>query len=154
GVEQHSGPFAGLRVVELGRFIAAPYCGQLLADGGADVIKVEPLEGDESRLNSFLMPGEGRQFLNKNRGKRSIAVSLRDERALAAVKQLAESADVVIANFRPGVAKRLGLDYATLSATNPRLIYAENSAFGDDGPLAGAPGMNTILEGYAGMTQL
>src|SRR5262249_36648188 len=66
---------------------------------------------------------------------------------------LAESADVVIANFRPGVAKRLGLDYATLSATNPRLIYAENSAFGDDGPLAGAPGMNTILEGYAGMTQ-
>jgi formyl-CoA transferase len=148
------GPFAGLIVVEFGRFIAAPYCGQLLADGGADVIKVEPLQGDESRLNSPLMPGEGRQFLNKNRGKRSIAVNLSDPRALAAMKRLAARADVVIANFRPGLARRLGLDYETLSALNSRLIYAENTAFGDDGPLAGAPGMNTILECYAGMAQL
>src|SRR5579885_477550 len=92
--ERRSGPYAGLRVVEFGRFIAAPYCGQLLADGGADVIKVEPLEGDESRLNSPLMPGEGRQFLNKNRGKRSIAVDLHDGRALAALRRLAAAADV------------------------------------------------------------
>ncbi|MBK9342997.1 MAG: CoA transferase [Dehalococcoidia bacterium] len=72
------GPFSGLRVIEFGRFIAAPYCGQLLADGGADVIKVESLDGDETRRNGAIVPGEGRQFLNKNRGKRSLAVDLSD----------------------------------------------------------------------------
>ena len=148
------GPFAGLRVVELGRFIAAPYCGQLLADGGADVVKVEAVTGDETRRNGPIVPGEGRQFLNKNRGKRSIAVDLGDAEALAAVRKLAAAADIVVANFRPGRAEGLGLDYASLSITNPRLIYAENTAYGLDGPMAGAPGMDVVLAAYSGIAAL
>src|SRR4051812_19565539 len=74
----HSGPYRGVRVIEIGRFIAVPYAGQLMADAGAEVLKLEPLDGDESRLNSGIAPGEGRQFLNKNRGKRSIALEFRD----------------------------------------------------------------------------
>ncbi len=148
------GPFSGLRVVELGRFIAAPYCGQLLADGGADVIKVEGVTGDETRRNGPIVPGEGRQFLNKNRGKRSIAVDLGDAEALAAVRALAAAADIVVANFRPGRADAMGLDYESLAVANPRLIYAENTAYGREGPMAGAPGMDVVLAAYSGIAAL
>lgn len=148
------GPFESLRVVEFGRFIAAPYCGQLLADGGADVIKVEPLDGDETRHHSEIVPGEGRQFLNKNRGKRSLAVNLRDPEATAAVRSIAARADIVVANFRPGQAERLGLDYASLAAGNPRLIYAENTAYGRHGPMADSPGMDVVLAAYSGMANI
>lgn len=145
------GPFAGLRVIELGRFIAAPYCGQLLADGGADVIKVEALIGDETRRNGAILPTEGRQFLNKNRGKRSLAVNLGDAEAVKVVRNLALRSDVLIANFRPGDAARLGLDYAELAASNPRLIYAENTAYGQSGPMANSPGMDLVAQAYAGI---
>lgn len=146
-----SGPFEGLRVVEFGRFIAVPICGQLLADGGADVIKVEALHGDQTRYNGPLIPGEGRQYINKNRGKRSIAVDLRNERVLEAVRTLATGADIVTANFRPGIAASLGLDYETLSRVNPRLIYAENTAFGTEGPMADAPGLDAVVQAYSGL---
>jgi len=145
------GPFDNLRVLEFGRFIAAPYCGQLLADGGADVIKVEPLEGDETRRNGPIVPGEGRQFLNKNRGKRSLAVDLADAEVRAAVVELAARSDIVVANFRPGQAARHGLDYESLSARNPRLIYAENTAYGRRGPMAETAGMDVVLAAYAGL---
>lgn len=145
------GPFDKLRVLEFGRFIAAPYCGQLLADGGADVIKVEPLEGDETRRNGPIVPGEGRQFLNKNRGKRSLAVDLADAEVRAAVVELAVRSDIVVANFRPGQAARHGLDYESLSARNPRLIYAENTAYGRRGPMAETAGMDVVLAAYAGL---
>lgn len=148
------GPFEGLRVIEFGRFIAAPYCGQLLADGGADVIKVESLDGDETRRNGAIIPGEGRQFLNKNRGKRSLAVDLNDAEVAAAVRGLALKADVVVANFRPGQAKRHGLDYESLSEANPRLIYAENTAYGRSGPMADSPGMDVVLAGYSGLLNI
>lgn len=148
-----TGPFAGLRVVEFGRFIAAPYCGQLLADGGADVVKVEAVIGDETRRNGPIIPGEGRQFLNKNRGKRSMAVDLSNRDVRAAIQRLAAGADIVVANFRPGQAERLGLDYESLRAANPRLIYAENTAFGTQGPMAGFPGMDIVMAGYSGMAQ-
>lgn len=151
--ERLAGPFAGLRVVEFGRFIAAPYCGQLLADGGADVIKVEDIIGDETRRNGPIIPSEGRQFLNKNRGKRSLAVDLANAEALAAIRRLAAGADIVVANFRPGQAEKLGLDYQALSAANPRLIYAANTAFGTAGPMAGLAGMDIALVGYSGMAQ-
>jgi formyl-CoA transferase len=147
-------PFEGLRVVEFGRFIAAPYCGQLLADGGADVIKVESLEGDETRRNGAIVPGEGRQFLNKNRGKRSLAVDLRDAEVASAVRRLTLRADVVVANFRPGQAKRHALDYESLAAENPRLIYAENTAYGRSGPMANAPGMDVVVAGYSGLVNI
>lgn len=146
------GPFHRLTVVEFGRFIAAPYCGQLMADGGADVIKVEPLHGDDARRNGTrLSPTEARQFLNKNRGKRSIAVKLSDEGVRRALRGLLGRADVVIANFRPGQAEELGLDYETLAATNERLIYAENTGFGKRGPLSHKAGMDMVLQAYTGL---
>ena len=150
-----TGPFLGLRVVELGRFIAASYCGQLFADGGADVVKVEPLEGDASRRSGTqLTPTEARQYLNKNRGKRSLAVKLNDPEVLAAIKTLARGADVLITNFRPGLAVRFGLDYDTVASTNPRIVYAENTGFGHEGPLAGVAGMDLALQGYTGLAPL
>jgi crotonobetainyl-CoA:carnitine CoA-transferase CaiB-like acyl-CoA transferase len=145
------GPFEGLKVVEFGRFIAAPYCAQLLADGGADVVKVEPVVGDETRRNGEIVPGEGRQFLNKNRGKRSIAVDLSEPTVLRAVRKVAADADIVVANFRPGQSEKYGLDYDALSAANPRLIYAENTAFGRRGPRAGEPGMDLMMVAYTGL---
>ncbi len=148
GVE---GPFAGLRVLEFGQYIAVPYCAQLLADGGADVIKIEPLEGDPSRRNGQVIPTEARQFMNKNHGKRSLSIALDNPEALAAVRALAQRSDVLLTNFRPGQAERFGLDYATIAARNPRVIYAENTAFGREGPLAGAAGMDMMLQAYAGL---
>ena len=148
------GPFEGLRVIEFGRFIAAPYCAQLLADGGADVIKVEPLTGDDTRRTGEVIPGEGRQFLNKNRGKRSLAVDLNVPQVAAAIQRLAANADVVVANFRPGQSERLGLDYATLATRNPRLVYAENTAFGPQGPMAGKPGMDLMMVAYTGLAPI
>lgn len=145
------GPFAGLKVVEFGRFIAAPYCCQLLADGGADVVKVEPLEGDETRRNGAIIPFEGRQYLNKNRGKRSLSVDLGDAEVRRAVQELAASADVVVCNFRPGQSEKLGLDWDSLSSRNPRLIYAENTAFGRRGPMAERPGMDLMMVAYSGL---
>ncbi len=147
------GPFAGLRVVEFGRFIAAPYCAQLLADGGADVVKVEPVEGDATRRNGPIAAQESRQYLNKNRGKRSLALDLSNHTALKAVQRIACGADVVIANFRPGQAKRFRLDYETVAAVNPRCVYAENTAFGEVGPMAGTPGMDVIVQAYTGLSQ-
>lgn len=149
-----SGPFEGIRVVEFGRFIAAPYCAQLLADGGADVIKVEPLIGDDTRRAGEVVPGEGRQFLNKNRGKRAIAVDLNVPAVAAAIQRLSAAADVVVANFRPGQSEPLGLDYESLSAVNPRLVYAENTAFGLKGPMAGKPGMDLMMAAFTGLAPI
>ena len=150
-----NGPYTGLKVVELGRFIAAPYCGQLLADGGADVIKVEPLVGDDARRNGTrFSPTEARQYLNKNRGKRSIALQLSDPRIVRVVQNLLRQADVTIVNFRPGQGEKLGLDYATVARTNSRIVYAQNTAFGTRGHLAGRAGMDILLQAYTGMAPL
>ena len=126
-----------------------------MADGGADVIKVEPLHGDDARRNGTrLSPTEARQFLNKNRGKRSVAVKLADVEVRQALRRLLDRADVVIANFRPGQSADLGLDYETLAATNPRLIYAENTGFGKRGPLRHKAGMDMVLQAYTGLAPL
>lgn len=148
------GPFAGLRVVEFGRFIAVPYCGQLLADGGAEVIKVEPLNGDQSRGNGMLPTGDSRQFVNKNRGKRSVALDLSMPAVADVVAKLVSEADVVLVNFRPGVAERLGIDHPTVAAANPRVIYAVNTAFGDNGPRGGAAGVDVVVQAYAGLCHM
>lgn len=145
------GPFAGIKVLELGRFIAVPYCGEMLAEAGAEVTKVEALDGDQTRHNGPIIEGEGRQFVNKNRGKRSLSVDLGDPEACAAVRALAVQSDVVLANFRPGVSERLGLDYDTVREANPGVIYAENTAFGRRGPMAGLTGMDVVLQGYSGL---
>jgi len=148
------GPLAGLRVLELTQVMAGPFCCQVLGDLGADVVKVEPPgAGDQTRrAMGFRMRGEDTAaFLAVNRNKRSVALDLKDEAHRAAFLRLAEEADVLVENYRPGVAARLGVDYETLSARNPRLIYASISGFGQTGPYASRPGYDLIAQGLAGV---
>lgn len=149
-----TGPFEGLRVLELGRFIAVPVCGQLLAEGGADVIQVEDLEGDQTRHNGPILPFEGRQYFNKNCGKRCISVQLADSEVQEALAALARKADIVLANFRPGLSKKLRLDYESVLSTNPQVIYAENIAYGLKGEMAEMPGMDVVLQAMTGVAHM
>jgi formyl-CoA transferase len=145
---------AGVRVLELTQVMAGPFCGQVLADMGADVIKIEPPEGgDQSRRSlGFAMRGEDTAaFLAVNRNKRSAAIDLKDPERRELFYRLVKTADVLIENYRPGVAARLGVDYETLSELNPRLIYASISGFGQTGPYAMRPGFDLIAQGLAGV---
>jgi len=145
------GALDGIRVVDFTEYIAGPYCTMMLADMGADVVKVERPEGDAWRHTAPLAPYESRGFLGVNRGKRSIALDLDRAEGREIATKLAAGADVVVANYRPGVAERLGLDYATLSAMNPKLVYCENSAFGRAGPYAGRAGFDILSQAATGM---
>ncbi len=144
-------PFAGITVVELGQFVAVPYCAQLLAEGGADVIKVEPREGDPTRHNGPIAPFETRYFVARNRGKRSLPLDLRHPRAKRILDALFERADVVLMNLRPGLAEQLGIDYQTLSAKYPRLVVGNVTAFGKRGPDAGLAGMDLVVQARSGL---
>lgn len=147
-----SGPFSGVTVVEFGQFVVVPFCGQLMADGGARVIKVEPPTGDTYRSwHDQLAPGESRQFLIKNRGKESVAVDLSHGRAQEVVRALVEEADVVLVNLSPAAVARRGLDYESLAATNPRLVYGAVSAYGQVGPEAPLPGMDVVVQARSGL---
>jgi len=146
-----AGALAGIKVVDFTEYIAGPYCTMMLADMGADVVKVERPEGDAWRHTAPVAPYEGRMFLGVNRGKRSIALDLDRDDGRAIAQRLASSADVVVVNYRPGVVERLGLDYETLSASNPSLIYAENTAFGREGPFSGRPGFDILSQAATGM---
>jgi crotonobetainyl-CoA:carnitine CoA-transferase CaiB-like acyl-CoA transferase len=139
-------PLAGVTVVDLTSYIAGSYGAMMLADLGADVIKVESLEGDSFRE----LPG----FYGWNRGKRSIALNLKDPDGRAVVHRLAERADVVMENMRPGVVERLGVDYATLRALNPRVIYCSVTAFGSDGPYRDRPGFDPLIQAMSGVMTL
>ncbi|MCZ6871209.1 MAG: CoA transferase, partial [Gammaproteobacteria bacterium] len=118
-VRSTSAPFTGVRVVEFGQFVAVPFAAQLLAEGGANVIKIEALEGDPTRLLRPLAPGETRTFLSRNRGKHSLPLNLREAPAKPVIDALLEWADVVLMNFRPGLAEQLGLDSAVLAKGFP-----------------------------------
>jgi crotonobetainyl-CoA:carnitine CoA-transferase CaiB-like acyl-CoA transferase len=144
-------PFAGVEVLEFGQFIAVPFCAQLLADGGAHVIKVEALEGDPVRQLAPLAPGETRHFISRNRGKHSLPLDLRHARAREVVDRLLARADVVLTNFRPGLAEELGLDAATLGPRFPRLIVGNVSAFGRHGPDAALAGMDLVVQARSGL---
>jgi crotonobetainyl-CoA:carnitine CoA-transferase CaiB-like acyl-CoA transferase len=146
-----AGALTGIRVVDFTEYIAGPYCTMMLADMGADVVKVERPEGDVWRHTAPVAPYESRGFLGVNRGKRSIALDFEKPEGRAIAQQLAEGADVVVANYRPGVAARLGLDYGSLSAVNSRLVYCENSAFGREGPYAGRAGFDILSQATTGM---
>src|SRR3989454_1249555 len=139
-------PLDGIRVVDLTSYIAGSYGAMMLADLGADVVKVESLDGDPFRE----LPG----FYGWNRGKRSIALNLKDPDGRAIVHRLAERADVVMENMRPGVADRLGVDYATLRKLNPRLIYCSVTAFGSDGPYRDRPGFDPLVQAMSGVMTL
>jgi formyl-CoA transferase len=139
-------PLDGIRVVDLTSYIAGSYAAMMLADLGADVVKVEPLSGDPFRE----LPG----FLGWNRGKRSVAADLKTAEGRAIVERLAARGDVVMENMRPGAADRLGLGWAALSAGNPRLIYCSITAFGSTGPYVDRPGFDPLLQAMSGAMAL
>ncbi len=142
----------GVRVLDLSRVLAGPYCTQLLADMGADVIKVESPAGDDTRRwGPPYVGGEAGYYLSVNRGKRSLAVDLKDPDAAAAVKKLAEKADVIIENFKVGDLARYGLDFASVSAVNPRVVYVSITGFGQTGPRADQPGYDGALQALSGL---
>lgn len=148
-------PLSGFRVLDLTRFLAGPYCTMVLADLGADVIKLEaPGIGDESRTYGPFTGGESCTFIQANRGKRSVALDLKDPRGAALARRLTEDADLVIENFRPGVAGRLGLGYTELSRDRPDLLYCSISGFGQTGPYAGRPGFDIMAQGVTGLMRM
>jgi crotonobetainyl-CoA:carnitine CoA-transferase CaiB-like acyl-CoA transferase len=148
-------PLEGVRVLELANFMAGPYCGMLLGDLGADVVKVEnPAGGDYSRGMPPFTAGEGAGFLLLNRNKRSLALDLKHPRGRELFLALADRADVVVENFRPGTMDDLGLSYQMLAARNPRLVYLTASAYGQDGPYAQRPGLDLILQGMSGVMSI
>ena len=146
-----SGPLSGIRVLEFTQIIAGPFCCQHLADMGAEVMKFEPLEGEPWRLMAELVPKESRTYASLNRGKKSIALDMNRSESRDAIHRMTKDADVVVINYRPGVAEKLGIDYKTLSAINPRLVYCENTAFGRQGPLAKRGGYDIVVQGLTGL---
>jgi len=144
-------PYEGLRVVELGSLVSVPFCGMMLGDLGAEVIKIEPPPGDMSREFGPFVEGESAFFLSVNRNKRSVVLDLKDERARVWLLELIDTADVLLHNFRVGVAERLGLGYEALAERRPGLIYCAVSAFGPDGPDAMRPGVDLIFQAESGM---
>ena len=129
------GPLSGVRVLDLSAYIAGPYGCALLADQGADVVKIEPPTGDNLRKYPSTLAAESRAFLGVNRSKRGIALDLKKPEGLALLLRLVRQADVLVHNFRPSVPKRLGIDFDTLSAINPRLIYCAVTGYGEAGPM-------------------
>jgi crotonobetainyl-CoA:carnitine CoA-transferase CaiB-like acyl-CoA transferase len=143
----------GVRVLDLSRYIFGPFCTQMLADMGADVIKIEPREtGDPARqAGSVRVHGDSASFLARNRNKRSLTVDLRQHDGQEIIRRLTTRSDVLIHNFRPGVMTRLGLDAERLRPLNPSLIYCSLSGYGQDGPLATRPGQDLLLQGMSGI---
>jgi crotonobetainyl-CoA:carnitine CoA-transferase CaiB-like acyl-CoA transferase len=141
----------GIKVLDFSMGVAGPHAGMLCAQHGADVIKVESPEGDWGRRLGDPHGDLTAYFTVYNRGKRSLALDMKDPQALAAVRRLAADADIVIDAFRPGVMRRLGLDYDSLKATNPRVIYLSVTGFGPQGPLSAAPATDAVLQAFTGM---
>ncbi|MBC9734762.1 CaiB/BaiF CoA transferase family protein [Nocardioides marmotae] len=154
--ERARGPLTGLRVVELGQLIAGPFCGQLLGDYGADVIKVEePTNGDPMRRWGYAEEDHGPVHWSVlGRNKRSFACDLRKPEGQELVRKLIGTADIVVENFRPGTMERWGLDYESLSADNPGLIMVRVTGFGQDGPYSSRPGYGSIGEAMGGLRHL
>ncbi len=148
------GPLAGIRILEFTEIIAGPFGGMLLSDMGADVIKVEPPQGESWRLIAQFIPTESRSFMALNRGKKGITLDLTKPEAQEVVAKLIPDTDVVLVNYRPDVGEKLGIDYETLSAMNPKLIYCDNTAFGRKGPQAHRPGYDLIVQGLTGLMAL
>ncbi len=147
-------PLDGIRVLDFTRVLAGPYATTLMADLGADVIKIEAPGGDDYRHVGPFRDGESALFQTVNRGKRSIVLDLRSADDLAVARNLAGRADVVVENFRPGVMEKLGLDAAALQAANPGLVYASVSGFGQCDPHAARPAYDIIVQAMSGLMDL
>jgi crotonobetainyl-CoA:carnitine CoA-transferase CaiB-like acyl-CoA transferase len=151
----HPLPLEGIRVVDLSRVLAGPFCGALLGDFGADVVKVEdPQVGDESRTWPPHKNGEAAGYLVNNRNKRGISVDLKSPDGVEIVRRLVRDADVLIENFRTGTMEEFGLGYDALSAINPRLIYCSVSAFGRTGPRAQGAGYEALMQAFSGIMSI
>jgi formyl-CoA transferase len=153
--EQQAPPLTGIRVVEVGNYMAAPFCGMQLADLGAEVIKVEhPEGGDQVRQSAPLIEGEGSAFMRLNRNKRSIALDLKTDKGKEIFRKLVGTADVVLENLRPGTMRDLELEYESLERLNPALIYIAASGWGQDGPLRDQPGMDIMAQARSGLMSI
>ena len=145
----------GIKVVDLSRTLAGPFCTMLLGDMGADVIKIEePEHGDETRAWGPFWNGEGGQFLTFNRNKRSLGLNLKEKEGIDVVLRLAAKADVMIESFRPGALDRMGLGYEVISRINLRIVYCSISGYGRTGPMAQKPGYDLVIQGYSGLMNL
>src|SRR5258708_218074 len=143
-------PLAGIRVVDFTSMIAGPYCTRLLADCGAEVLKIEEPHGDHMRTRPPLRHGHSAYFGHLNAGKKSVVLDLKSTGGRCAAQDLVANSDIVVENFRPGVMKRLGLDYAMLSAAKPDLVYCSISGFGQTGPRAGQPAYAPVVHAASG----
>ena len=146
-----AGPLEGIRVLEFTQIIAGPFCGVALADFGADVVKLEPLDGGSSRVRRSPIPGENKSFHSLNRGKRSLAIDLKHDDAQRLMQQLVPTFDVVVSNLGYGAAARVGVDYETLRQYRADLIYAENTGFGGHGRNASRAGSDIVAQAYSGL---
>lgn len=150
-----AGPLAGIRVIDFGRFIAGPYCGMLLADMGADVIRIDRRQGSEDRFTGPVTSGrEGAAFLSLNRNKRSLTLDPSRAEAAEVIRRLVLGADVVLANLPVGVMRKIGLDYERLRAIKPDIILARASTFGPDGPYANRVGFDAVAQAMSGAMSL
>ncbi len=150
-----AGPLTGITILDLSRILSGPYCTMILADLGAEVIKVEhPEMGDLARGNGPFIDGVSSYFLSLNRGKKSITLDLSTDQGREVLLKLAGKVDVLLENFVPGTMKRFGLDYPVLQEVNPRLIYAAISGFGQDGPYAQRPALDVIVQGMGGIMSI
>ena len=146
---------AGIRVVEVGNFMAAPFCTLQLADLGADVVKIEnPDGGDQVRTTAPFLDGESSSFVRLNRNKRSLALDLKSREGKEVFRRLIRRADVVVENLRPGTMADLELDYPRLSELNPRLVFVAASGWGQDGPYAQRPGLDIMAQGMSGLMSI
>jgi crotonobetainyl-CoA:carnitine CoA-transferase CaiB-like acyl-CoA transferase len=152
--ESLPGPLAGVRVLEFSLVFSASYAGIQLSDLGAEVVKVEPPGGEPFRQLGGTIPGHGKNFQWANRGKQSLVVDLARPEGLAVIHRLLPATDVVLINYRPGVAERLGIDYESLAAHKPDLIYADINGFGTQGPLAGHAASDIVAQAYGGAVAL
>jgi len=143
----------GIRVIDLSRVLAGPLCTQMLSDHGADVIKIEPPAGDETRTFGppFDAAGDAAYFAALNRGKRAISLDLANPEGRAVLDRLLDGVDVLVENFLPGTMEKWGIGYDTLAKRHPRLVYCAISGFGSDGPLGGLPGYDAVLQAMCGL---
>ena len=147
-----SPPLKGVRVLDLSRVLAGPYCSMTLRDLGAEVIKVEiPGRGDDTRAYPPFVEGVSSYYMSLNRGKKSLTLNLKDDEGVNVLHRLVKECDVVLENFRPGVTKRLNVDYETLKEIKPGLIYCSISSYGQTGPYASYPGYDLIIQGMSGI---
>jgi crotonobetainyl-CoA:carnitine CoA-transferase CaiB-like acyl-CoA transferase len=146
-------PLQGIRVLDVSQVMAGPFACMMLADLGADVIKVEPPEGDQTRGSmGFKMKGpDSMGFLNLNRNKRSVTLDLKSDEGRELFYKLAKTADVIVENYRPGVVQRLRIDYESIKAINPKIVYASISGFGQSGPWASRPGFDLMAQAMSGV---